>query len=280
MTHQFTTIKELRDTLDHWESAGESLAFVPTMGALHAGHLTLVAEAKRHAKRVIVSIFVNPTQFGPQEDFNQYPRTVDADIAQLTEAGADGVWLPTVEEIYPNGPRATLKAGTAAEGLEGAVRPGHFDGVVTVVARLFEVVRPKVALFGEKDYQQLCVIRQMVEAQKFPVDIIAVPTIREEDGLAMSSRNRYLSPTGRALATRINQVLRHSAYVMKTEGRGVAETLEKAETLLQDAGFDRVDYVALRDATTLAPLTAYKAGARLLVAVRLGATRLIDNIEV
>lgn len=279
MTLQITTVKSLREQVAQWRATGNSIAFVPTMGALHAGHMALVEAAKREAKRVIVSIFVNPTQFGPNEDFHKYPRPLEDDLALLKKHAADAVWLPTVEEMYPQGFGTTIHVEGPSAGLDGDFRPGHFDGVATVVAKLLNQVTPDLALFGEKDYQQLCVIKQLVHDLDIPVKILGVPTVREEDGLALSSRNRYLSPAQRAAAARMNQVLRHSAFVMSVEKRPVKETLEKAVIFLTDAGFASVDYVALCDAETLAPLREYKPGSRLLVAARLGTTRLIDNIQ-
>ena len=280
MTLEVTRISSLRDTVQAWRAAGETVALVPTMGALHAGHMALVAAAKAQAKRVIVSIFVNPTQFGPNEDFHRYPRPLSRDLELLRDAGVDAAWLPTVEEMYPEGFTTRIEVGAISAGLDGQFRPGHFAGVATVVAKLLLQVQPDVALFGEKDYQQLCVIKQMARDLDLPVKILGVPTVREADGLALSSRNQYLNSTTRQIAVRINQVLRHSAYVLREERRPVAETLEKAVTFLRDAGFSGVDYVAYCDGVTLAPLTEYQPGGRLLLAATLGSTRLIDNMEV
>lgn len=279
MTLAITKLPALQKTLTGWNDAGESVAFVPTMGALHAGHLALVQEAKRHARRVVVSIFVNPTQFGPNEDFNRYPRPLEEDLSALEAAGVDAAWLPSVETMYPQGIRSTIHLGGVTEILEGAIRPGHFDGVATVVSRLFDQVKPNVAIFGEKDFQQLFLIRQMVNELKLPIAIIGVPTLREGDGLALSSRNRYLSDEQRKTATKLNQVLRHTQFALK-EGRPVAECLEKAGRLMLDGGFDAVDYVALVREETFEPLAEYKVPARLLAAARLGTTRLIDNVRV
>ena len=279
MTQELISIASFRSTVQAWRAAGDTIALVPTMGALHRGHLTLALDAKESADRVIVSIFVNPTQFGPTEDFNRYPRPLAADLALLREASIDAVWLPTMEEMYPPNFSTSIHVAGVSEGLEGKFRPGHFDGVATVVSKLFLQAMPDMAFFGEKDYQQLCVIQRMVHDLNIPVRVLGTPTVREEDGLALSSRNAYLSPAERAIAPRISQVLRHSAFVMKHEQRPVAETLQKAERFLRDAGFARVDYVALCDGATLTPLTQYQPGARLLVAAWLGKTRLIDNIE-
>lgn len=279
MTLELTTVKSLRETVAAWRACGDSIALVPTMGALHEGHLSLVKAAQQKAKRVVVSIFVNPTQFGPNEDFNRYPRPLEKDLALLRSAGVDAAWLPTVEEMYPAGFATTVRVAGLSEVLDGAHRPGHFDGVATVVNKLLLQVAPDIACFGEKDYQQLCVIKRLALDLNLPVDIIGVPTLREADGLAMSSRNQYLSSSQRQIAVRINQVLRHSAFVMRSEGRPVQETLDKAVMFLRDAGFN-IDYVELCDAATLAPLNEYQPDARLLVAATLGNTRLIDNIAV
>jgi pantoate--beta-alanine ligase len=256
-----------------------TIAFVPTMGALHDGHLALIAEARLRASHVVASIFVNPTQFGADEDLTVYPRREATDAALLDSAGVAILWAPEVETMYPDGPVATLRAGSAAEGLDGESRPGHFDGVATVVARLFGQVRPDVAIFGEKDYQQLAVIRQMVEAEKLPVEIVGVPTQRDADGLALSSRNAYLSEEERAAARALPRALGEAAAAIEAGG-DVAETLEKARARLEGAGFDPVDYVALHDAATLAPMTVLDRPARLLAAARMGRTRLIDNLPV
>ena len=280
MTLELTTIASLRGMLSAWRAGSETIALVPTMGALHAGHLELVAAAKSHAERVVVSIFVNPTQFGPNEDFSRYPRRLEKDIAVLKKAGVDAVWLPTMEEMYPNGFATTIHVAGVSEGLEGDFRPGHFDGVATVVAKLLHQVAPEVALFGQKDYQQLCVIRRLVADLDIPVRIVGVPTVREADGLALSSRNMYLSQEERKAAVQVNRILRHSASVLKHEGRPLDETLEKAEQMLLDAGFRSIDYVKLCDSKTLIVLDTYQPGARLLIAAWLGTTRLIDNIAV
>lgn len=265
--------------IDALKADGGTIAFVPTMGALHEGHMALVAEAKLRGSHVVASIFVNPTQFGEGEDLAVYPRREATDAALLDAAGVAILWAPEVETMYPDGPEAALKAGPAAAGLDGASRPGHFDGVVTVVARLFEQVRPDVAIFGEKDYQQLAVIRQMVEAEALPVEIVGIPTQRDADGLALSSRNAYLSEEERAAARTLPRALGEAATAIEAGG-DVAEALEKARARLESAGFEAVDYVALHDAETLAPMTILDRPARLLAAARMGRTRLIDNLPV
>lgn len=269
----------LRDEMAALRAEGGTIAFVPTMGALHAGHMALVAEARARATHVVASIFVNPTQFGVNEDLSSYPRREAGDAAMLDEAGVAILWAPDVETMYPDGTKATLKAGSAARGLDGAARPGHFDGVTTVVARLFDQVRPDIALFGEKDYQQLAVIRQLVAAETIPVEIVGIPTQRDADGLALSSRNAYLSDEERLAARALPRALGEAAQAL-IDGAGVAETLEKARSRLAAAGFGPIDYVALHDAETLAPMTVLDRPARLLAAAKLGHTRLIDNLPV
>ena len=274
------TVRDL-DALDEALAAlraeGGTLALVPTMGALHAGHMALVAEARARARHVVASIFVNPTQFGTNEDLADYPRREAGDSAMLEAEGCALLWAPDVATMYPDGPEATVKAGPAAEGLEGAARPGHFDGVATIVARLFDQVKPDVALFGEKDYQQLLVIRQLVAALALPVEIVGVPTQRDADGLALSSRNAYLSDEERQAARALPRALGEAARAM-AEGAVVDEALERARTRLAAAGFAPIDYVELRDSATLAPLARLDSPARLLAAARIGKTRLIDNL--
>jgi len=269
----------LKHELDALRAEGGTIAFVPTMGALHDGHLALIAEAKLRADHVVASIFVNPTQFAASEDLSVYPRREAADAALLDAAGVAILWAPEVETMYPDGPEATVKAGSAAEGLDGAARPGHFDGVATVVARLFDQVRPDVALFGEKDYQQLAVIRQLVEDRKLPIEIVGIPTWRDADGLALSSRNAYLSEEERNAARALPRALGEAAAAIEAGG-DVAEALDKARARLEAAGFDSIDYVALHDAETLAPMAVLDRPARLLAAARMGRTRLIDNLPV
>ena len=260
-------------------AGGGRIAFVPTMGALHAGHMALVAEARRHADHVVASIFVNPTQFGADEDLTTYPRREAADAAMLADEGCAILWAPDAATMYPDGASATIKAGAIGDDLEGAARPGHFDGVVTVVARLFDQVRPDVALFGEKDYQQLAVIRQVVRDLGLAVEIVAVPTQRDVDGLALSSRNAYLSEEERLAARALPRALGEAAQAI-ADGGDIEEALDRARARLESAGFDPIDYVELRDAGTLAPLAALDRPARLLAAATLGRTRLIDNLVV
>ena len=256
-----------------------TVALVPTMGALHAGHMALVAEARARADHVAASIFVNPTQFGPGEDLSRYPRQERQDLAMLEAAGCDLVWLPAVEDMYPDGFSTTVKVSGISDRWEGEARPGHFDGVATVVAKLLLAVRPQLALFGEKDFQQLAVIRRMVADLVIPVEVIGVPTLREPDGLALSSRNAYLSPDERKRAVALPNALK-AARDGIAGGESVGAALRGAKQTLVDAGFLKIDYVALVDADTLEPLDAPKGAMRLVTAATLGTTRLIDNIAV
>ena len=256
-----------------------SLALVPTMGALHGGHMALVAEARRRAERVAASIFINPAQFGPAEDLASYPRREGEDLAMLEEAGCDLAWLPAVADIYPDGFATTVSVGGVSRRWEGEARPGHFDGVATVVARLLISVGPDVALFGEKDFQQLAVIRRMAADLGIPVEIVGVPTAREPDGLALSSRNAYLSKADRERAATLPRALEAARQAIE-DGSSVGEVLAEARGKLAEAGFAPIDYIALVDAQTLEPLGAPEGEMRLLAAARIGDTRLIDNLPV
>jgi len=269
----------LEEALAALRADGRTIAFVPTMGALHAGHMALVAEARARATHVVASIFVNPTQFGANEDLGSYPRREAADAALLEGEGCAILWAPDAATMYPDGLAATVRAGALARDLDGAARPGHFDGVATVVARLFDQVRPDVALFGEKDYQQLAVIRQLVRELGLAVEIVGVPTQRDADGLALSSRNAYLTDEERLAARTLPRALGDAARAIEAGG-DVAEALDRARARLAEAGFGPIDYVELRDAETLAPLTVLDRPARLLAAARIGRTRLIDNLPV
>ena len=261
------------------KQGGKSVALVPTMGALHDGHISLVRMAKRVADHAVVSIFVNPTQFGPNEDFAAYPRDEARDAALLAQQGTALLWAPDVGTMYPGGHSTHIEVAELGADYCGAARPGHFDGVATVVAKLFNQVRPDVAIFGEKDWQQLAIIRRMARDLDFAIDILGAPIARDTDGLALSSRNAYLSPAQRAAATAFPQALTVAAKAMAA-GSDVAETLAKAEAAIVAGGFDSVDYVALADAENLERLSAFRKPARLLAAARMGKTRLIDNLAV
>ncbi|HEX8446532.1 MAG TPA: pantoate--beta-alanine ligase [Sphingomonas sp.] len=274
------SLNALRAAVRGWRASGERVALVPTMGALHAGHMALVDAARRRADRVVVSIFVNPTQFGPNEDLAAYPRREASDAALLEAGKVDLLWAPDVAEMYPEGFASTVSVRGISEGLCGAARPGHFDGVATVVAKLLNQVTPDVALFGEKDWQQLAVVRRMVADLDIGVEIAGVPTVREDDGLARSSRNAYLDPEQRLIARALPRALGEAAAAIG-RGEAVAAALESAERRLIEAGFVGVDYILLCDAETLVPMRAWaERPARLLVAARLGTTRLIDNLAV
>ena len=259
---------------------GKSVAFVPTMGALHDGHISLVEIAHQQADFVVVSIFVNPLQFGANEDFDKYPRTLQDDAEKLSEFDVDVLFAPGVQDVYPNGNEITQHAGPVGETFEGAVRPGHFDGMLTVVARLFDLVKPDFSIFGNKDAQQLFLIRRMVANSNHrwnAMQVIGAPIIREEDGLAMSSRNRYLSQDERELAQNISRALRAAET---TQGDSAAR-LSAAEQVLSTAPAVRLDYVALVDPATFEPIEAgYVGRALLIIAARVGNTRLIDNLSI
>ena len=279
MIETVTELSRLRAIVSGWKREGLRVGFVPTMGNLHAGHYSLVKLARQHADRVVSSVFVNPTQFGPNEDFTRYPRTPEADTSGLQQAGCDVLWLPTMESMYPFG--VELAANVHVPGisalLEGAHRPGHFDGVCTVVSRLFNQVQPDMAAFGRKDYQQLAVIRQMVADLAFPIEIIGGDIVREDDGLAMSSRNQYLGSEVRPQAGVIRRVLQGMREA-SLAGTPRAQVEADAAAQLQAAGF-QVDYAVVR-LPDLAEPQDNQPGARVaLVAAKLGSTRLIDNIE-
>lgn len=270
----------LRRTVDGFRAKGASVALVPTMGALHEGHINLVRLARRRADRVVVSIFVNPTQFAPHEDLASYPRTFKADAAKLAAEGVDVVWNPDATTMYPDGFATRIAPeGPAVAGLEDRFRPHFFGGVATVVTKLFTQVAPDIAVFGEKDYQQLKVVTRMARDLDLRVRIVGMPTVRERDGLAMSSRNVYLSPEERRTAPVLYRTLKQCAARLR-DGATVATTMRKGEQEISRAGF-KVDYLEARHAETLAPVKSIKDGPlRLLVAARLGTTRLIDNIKV
>ena len=257
---------------------GEAVALVPTMGALHAGHMALIAEAGRRADRVVATIFVNPLQFAAGEDLDRYPRREAEDAAMLEAGGCDLVWMPTAEQLYPPGFATNVSVAGISERWDGAARPGHFDGVATVVLKLLIATMPEVALFGEKDFQQLAVIRQLVRDLGLPVAVVGVPIVRDADGLALSSRNAYLSADERRRAVALPQALEDARSAIRAGHEPVANVLVTARAKLVAAGFERIDYVALVDAATLEPIDTLDREARLAAAASLGKTRLIDNI--
>jgi pantoate--beta-alanine ligase len=276
------TRERLRALVGDWRRAGQTIALVPTMGNLHAGHLALVEAARGAAERVVSSIYVNPTQFGVGEDFDRYPRTPEADHRALEAEGCDLVFAPGHDTMYPGGLENAVRVlapPELANVLEGAVRPGHFDGVVTVVARLFNLVRPDVAVFGEKDYQQLLVIRRMTRDLGYGIRILAVPTVRENQGLAMSSRNEYLDPEQRTAAGQLSAVLFTAAERLAKEDTDSSGVERSARDELEARGFE-VDYVAVRGAEGLEEAPSSDQPLRILAAVRIGGTRLIDNVPV
>lgn len=276
----FETVAAMRAAVADWHAAGEKVALVPTMGALHEGHIALVKEGQRHARRVIVSIFVNPTQFAPHEDFQKYPRTFEDDCAKLTAAGTDAVFFPSVAEMYPAGfATRVLLLGPAAVGLEDRFRPTHFEGVATVCCKLVTQSGADYAIFGEKDYQQLKVVTRMAGDLDLGIRIVPLETLRETDGLAMSSRNRYLSAEHRALAPMLHRTLQELAARIRNRDDLFAATTE-AQSAIIAAGFE-LEYLEARHAETLATVTSAADGPmRLLLAARIGSTRLIDNIAV
>ena len=271
------TVAALRARVAQWRKAGERVAVVPTMGALHEGHLSLVAAARREAARVIVTLFVNPKQFSNPSDLKNYPRTEDSDRAILAPLGVDVLFAPDAGEVYPEGFATTVSVAGLGEGLCGASRPGHFDGVATVVAKLFLMTEADLAFFGEKDWQQLQIVRRMAADLNIPVDIRPMPTVRDADGLAMSSRNQRLSAEERARAASLPKAMREAARAIRG-GEKAAPALARARAAMLAGGYREIDYVELREGATLRPLDAAAPGARLFAAASLGPVRLIDNI--
>ena len=275
-----TSAESLAPVVSNARQHGKSVSFVPTMGALHDGHMSLVRIAHEQSDFVVVSIFVNPLQFGANEDFEEYPRTLQEDAEKLSAANVDVLFAPDVKDVYPHGNQITQHAGSVGETFEGKIRPGHFDGMLTVVARLFDLVRPDISVFGNKDAQQLFLIRQMVENSNHrwnAMQVVGAPIIREEDGLAMSSRNRYLSETERELAQKISRALRAAEA---TQGDAAAR-LTAAEQVMATAPAVRLDYVALINPATFEPIEAGFVGrALLIIAAQVGGTRLIDNLSI
>jgi pantoate--beta-alanine ligase len=278
-------IEETPDGLRRWSTArrraGETIGLVPTMGALHEGHLTLVTELSKAVDRVVVSIFVNPTQFGPNEDYSRYPRTEAEDLAKLSALGVvDVAYMPTPDVMYPTGFATEISVGgPLTQTLDAIARPGHFTGVATVVSKLLIQTMPDVAAFGEKDYQQLQIIRRMVTDLNLPIEIMPVATVRDEHGLALSSRNAYLSAEERVSARQLNKILARAGRRLRQGTTGPAACAQAEQELLA-AGFSSVDYVAFADPDNLAPLETFEGRGRLLAAARLGKTRLIDNMAV
>ncbi len=273
------TVAELRAVVQAWRAAGDTVALVPTMGALHEGHLSLARYGKSRCTRVVTSIFVNPTQFAPTEDFSSYPRTFDGDLAKLATVGCDLVWAPTADVMYPEGFATMIVPDGAAQGLETDFRPHFFRGVATVCCKLFTQVAPDVAVFGEKDYQQLCVVTQMARDLDLPLEVVGRPTVREADGLAMSSRNAYLAADERKVAVAMITALSDVAAAVRAGGDVEAACAIHSQALL-NAGFKSVDYLTVRDAGTLKPPSpdTPPSELRILAAAWLGKTRLIDNI--
>ncbi len=273
---------ELAAAVASARSQGKRIGFVPTMGALHEGHLSLVRIAQQHAEFVVVSIFVNPLQFGAGEDFDKYPRTLEADAAALDAVEADLVYAPSATEVYgDSGYSVTKAAGPAGEGFEGSIRPGHFDGMLTVVARLFELVQPDVAVFGAKDAQQLFLVREMAARDFAALEIIAAPIVREPSGLALSSRNRYLSEQERVTALSLSRSLAAAAAESERAGSSASDVLQAAEQVMAAEPLAKLDYLALVDLSTFAPVGEdFEGRALMLIAARVGTTRLLDNREI
>ncbi len=278
MTVVVDTIAALRAQVRAWRAEGLKVALVPTMGALHDGHVSLMRAALERADRCVVSIFVNPRQFAPTEDLDKYPRQLALDLDRLEKAGVHLAFTPGVDEVYPQGFATSISVGGPSAGLETAFRPAFFDGVATVVGKLFIQSEPDLAVFGEKDYQQLCVVKKLCRDLDLPVEVLGSPTIRDGEGLAMSSRNAYLSAEELEIARQLNKLLRKAASQLQS-GADEQATMAAARMAILDAGFDVVDYVEARESVTLAPWRKDRDG-RVLVAARLGKTRLIDNVEI
>ncbi len=279
---QLDKVSSLREAVMEWKRAGQRVALVPTMGNLHAGHLSLVDKARQKADRVVVSVFVNPLQFGPNEDFDRYPRTYEQDCASLREKRVDAVFAPSVEEMYPNGQEQTLVVAPShlTTILEGATRPGHFDGVTTVVNKLFNMVQPDAAVFGQKDFQQVAVLKRMVEDLSMPIELVRADIKRDEDGLALSSRNQYLDEAQRRIAPKLFVVLQSVRMAIESENDDFRALEATATQQLLAEGFDAVDYVNIRQADSLEPVDSVGENCVIVAAARLGKTRLLDNVLV
>jgi pantoate--beta-alanine ligase len=272
-----TSIRAMRSWADRTRTGGQRIGFVPTMGYLHAGHLSLVAEARRHADHVVASVFVNPLQFGHNEDLDRYPRDIERDTKLLTEAGTDVLYLPLAAEMYPEGFQTSVNVEHVTQRLCGERRPGHFRGVTTVVAKLFNAVRPHIAVFGEKDFQQLVTIRRMVRDLDFDIEIIGGSILREADGLAMSSRNAYLAPADRTAARCVSRALGVAEAALQQGERSAAIVLDRVRTFIASEPRARIDYVTLSDPESLRPVERIAGPTLLALAVWFGSTRLIDN---
>ncbi len=273
-----STVRAMQDRVTALRQSGKTIGFVPTMGALHEGHLTLVDAAKRRCDVVAMSIFVNPTQFGPKEDFARYPRDLQKDAAMAAARGVDLLFAPGVEEMYPEGAQTFVEVTELTKGLCNLSRPGHFRGVATVVAKLFLIAQPHCAFFGEKDYQQLQVVKTMARDLRFPLEVIGVPTVREPDGLAMSSRNAYLSPQARTEALQLYRGMQAASAALAGGEREVSALRDQVLQVLKKVAAIQVEYVEIVDAASLEPLAQVERPARLMLAVHLNGTRLIDNI--
>jgi pantoate--beta-alanine ligase len=278
-TLTLTTEQEVREQVSKWKAAGETVALIPTMGALHKGHLSLVDFAKMHADRIIVSIFVNPTQFAPHEDLDAYPREEKQDVEKLSQKGVDAAFIPAVEEMYDSDALTEVCVNKLTEVLCGAFRPTHFAGVTTIVSKLFMIVMPDIAVFGEKDFQQLQVIKRMAKDLKMPIEIMGAPLLRESDGLALSSRNMYLTAEQRQIASKLNQVLKNVIVRVK-DGEDIESSCQWGEGRIRELGFDSVDYLEIRDEETLSLTKDIAKSCRIFAAAKIGETRLIDNMAI
>ena len=278
----FERAADLRIQVQLWKRQGLKVGFVPTMGNLHAGHLSLIALAHQHCDRVVASVFVNPLQFGPNEDFDSYPRTLALDKSKLVDLETDALFAPSVSEIYPDGPQRTIvQVSAALTGLlEGASRPGHFDGVTTVVAKLFNIVQPDVAVFGQKDYQQFAVLAQMVKDLALPIELVRAPIARDEDGLALSSRNQYLSMEQHTIAPKLYSTLVDIEIALRSGNRNFTALIATAKAALLALGFDSVDYIQIVNPETLIEAAESDSEFVVLAVAKLGATRLLDNLLV
>lgn len=280
MTLWLTQIQEVRTQIKQWQQAGHKIGLVPTMGDLHEGHLSLMDAAQKQCDKVVATIFVNPTQFGPGEDFDRYTRQEQQDFNQLAQRHVDLLWTPAANDIYPADFQTKITLSRVTQGYCGAKRPGHFDGVAGILSKFFNIITPDMAFFGEKDFQQLALIKQLCRDLNFDIEIGSVPTCRETDGLAMSSRNRYLSDQDRKIAPQLYAHLSDLAQEITYNRSPVPHLLRDKQQKLLDAGFDQIDYLAYCDSHSLAPLSHYQENSRLLAAAFLGKTRLIDNIAV